>query len=362
MTVTKPERLASLDILRGFDLFMLVGLQPVLVAVAAVWTDAPAWFVTIMRQLDHEVWEGLRCWDLVMPLFLFMVGAAMPFSFAKYRRDKSCRHSALWRRILRRVILLFLAGMLVQGNLLTLDPSRFTIYTNTLQAIAVGYLIASFILLYCDLRRQIAATLALMIIYSAGMALGGDYSPEGSWAYIVDRAILGDFRGDPTYTWIWSSLTFGATVMTGAFAGTLMRRRDIPRPKVALWLAAGGLALTAAGMFVGIWEPVIKRLWTSSMTLLAGGLCTLLMAAAYWWVDVRGHSRGLNWLKIYGMNAITAYVLGEVVNFRSIVASLTYGLQPLLGPWYEVWLTAGNFTLLFMILYYMSRRHLYLKL
>lgn len=360
MNVTKNERLASLDILRGLDLFMLVGLQPVLVAVAGAWTDAPEWFRAMMFQLDHEVWEGLRCWDLVMPLFLFMVGAAMPFSFAKYRRSGS--RQALWRRIWRRVIILFLLGMLVQGNLLTLDPSRFTIYTNTLQAIAVGYLIASAILLCCDLRGQILGTLMLMIIYSAGMALGGDYTPGGSWAFAVDRAILGDFRGDLTYTWIWSSLTFGTTVMAGAFAGQLMRRRDIPRPRIALWLAAGGTALTAAGLLLSLWEPVIKRLWTSSMTLLTGGICTLLMAIFYWWIDVRGHSCGLNWLKIYGMNAITAYVVGEVINFRSIVDSLSYGLQPLIGDWYGVWLTAGNFAILFMILYYMSRRGLFLKI
>ena len=98
------------------------------------------------------------------------------------------------------------------------------------------------------------------------------------------------------------------------------------------------------------------------MTLYSGGLCAALMALTYWWVDVRGHHRGLDWLKIYGMNPITAYVLGEVVNFRSIVASVSYGLAPILGEWYAVWLTFGNFLILFLILRVMYMNNIFLKL
>lgn len=359
MTETN-RRLASLDILRGFDLFMLLFLQPVLVSVSRVWS-AP-WFDTLMHQLDHEVWEGFRCWDIVMPLFLFMVGAAMPFSFAKYRTASGSR-APIYKRIARRFALLFLLGMIVQGNLLGFSIETLKIYNNTLQAIAAGYLIAAIILLNCSVRAQIFATLGLMIVYSVPMALTGDYSPEGNFAFAVDRAVIGRFRGDLSYTWVWSSLTFGATVMLGALAGTLMKNdRKMPRQRIALILAAAGAGLVVAGLAAGLFEPVIKRLWTSSMTLFSGGICALLMALTYWWVDVCGHSRGLNWLKIYGMNPITAYCLGEVVNFRSIVDSLSYGLRPLLGDWYAVWLTFGNFLILFMILRAMYRHKVFLKI
>ncbi len=82
--------------------------------------------------------------DLVMPLFLFMVGAAMPFSFDKYIHGND--KSAIYKKIARRFVILFILGMVVQGNLLSLDLKEIRIYTNTLQAIAVGYLIAAMLI------------------------------------------------------------------------------------------------------------------------------------------------------------------------------------------------------------------------
>lgn len=99
---TSPSRLESLDVLRGFDLFLLVFLQPVLLAVGRC-TDA-GWYHDLLYHFDHETWIGFRFWDLVMPLFLFMTGAAMPFAFAKMRSQAS--KAAVYRRIARRVILL----------------------------------------------------------------------------------------------------------------------------------------------------------------------------------------------------------------------------------------------------------------
>lgn len=96
--------------------------------------------------------------------------------------------------------------------------------------------------------------------------------------------------------------------------------------------------------------------------LVFGGLCFLLMALFYFVIDCIGFSFGLNWLKIYGMNPITAYLLGEVVSFRSIVSSLTYGLQQYLGDYWSAWLTFGNFLILFFILYAMYRSRVFLRL
>lgn len=350
------KRLASLDILRGFDLFMLVFLQPVLVEIARV-ANIP-WLNAVMYQLDHEVWEGFRAWDLVMPLFLFMVGTSMPFSFAKYRGGTD--RKPLYKRILRRFLLLFLFGMIVQGNLLALDADKILIYNNTLQSIAVGYLIAAMLMLHCTVRAQIGITAAMLIVYWLPMHFCGDYTLEGSFAYKVDEIVLGRFRGDLSYTWIWSSLTFGVTVMLGSFAGQIIR--SVGKLKAAGILAVTGVTLIGAGLLWSLEMPIIKRLWTSSMTLFSGGLCFLLLAAFYFVIDCVGFSFGLNWLKIYGMNPITAYVLGEVVNFRSIVSSLTYGLQQYLGDYWTAWLTFGNFLILFFILYAMYRRRVFLRL
>lgn len=352
-------------------MFLLVFLQPVL------WSMGEAvegeWFASVIYHFDHEVWDGFRFWDIIMPLFMFMCGAAMPFSFAKYEDERG--KTRLFGRILKRVVILWILGMIVQGNLLAMDASILRLYSNTLQAIAAGYLIGSVIVLNLSLRWQIAATALLLLVYWIPMTFCGDFTPEGNFAEMVDRNVLGHWRDDVywdaagnwhfhtpyTYTWIWSSLTFGVTVMLGYFAGIVIRRGGRSMQTVKT-LALIGTALVAASLLWHLQMPIIKRLWTCSMTLFAGGICFLLMAAFYYWIDLKGHSRGLEWLKIYGMNSITAYVIGEVVNFRSIPASLTFGLERFIGEgWYQVWLTFANFSIVFLILWVMYRCRIFIK-
>ena len=91
-------------------------------------------------------------------------------------------------------------------------------------------------------------------------------------------------------------------------------------------------------------------------------LLFVLMAAFFYWIDVKGHHCGLDWLKIYGMNSITAYILGETINFRSVAASLSYGLQPYLGAYYDAWLTFANFLIIFLILRFLFRNRIFLKI
>lgn len=352
-------RIASIDILRGADLFLLLFLQPVILSLTVHW-DTP-WAKFLRYQLDHEVWIGFRFWDLIMPLFLFLVGASMPFSFSKFRNTHD--RGGLYRKILRRVVILFLLGMIVQGNLLGFSADSLMIYNNTLQAIAIGYLIAAIILLNFRLPGQIICTCILLLLYSVPMAIYGYYEPENSLAFEVDKFILGNFRGDLTYTWVWSSLTFGATVMLGALSGEILKKNHSGKRMTTVGeLVVAGIVLIAAGLLAGLFEPIIKRLWTSSMTIFSGGICMLLVAIFYWWIDVKGHSRGWNWLKIYGINAITAYCLGEVIDFRSIVRSLTYGLEHIIPAWYPFILTLGNASVLFLILYIMYKSRVMIKI
>lgn len=87
MDLQKTERLGSLDVLRGFDLFCLVFFQPVLTSFINA-TDV-SWLEPVRRQFDHVLWEGFAFWDIIMPLFMFMAGASMPFAFAKYLKNNS---------------------------------------------------------------------------------------------------------------------------------------------------------------------------------------------------------------------------------------------------------------------------------
>lgn len=371
-TPASSGRLESLDILRGLDLFLLVFFQPVFMALASR-LDLPL-LAPVVEQFTHVHWEGFAMWDLVMPLFMFMAGVSMPFSLSKYMDGRADKKVAL-ARVAKRVVLLWLLGAVVQGNLLALDADRIYLYSNTLQAIASGYLITALFYLFSGVRGVVLGMCLLFFIYWLPMTLVGDFSPEGNFAETVDRLLLGRFRDGARlgedgvwsfaahyhYTWIWSSLNFAVTVMLGFLTGYTMRRFAGDHKAILKRLLLFGIALLGGGLLLSLQMPIIKTIWSSSMTLFSGGLCVLLLAVFYYFVDYKGWKSGLLWLKIYGMNSIAAYVLGEVVNFRCVAHSLTHGLQQFIGDYYGAWLTFANFLILFFILRLMYKSNLFLK-
>ncbi len=138
--VAPSQRLASIDALRGFDMFWIIGGGPLVLAFAKAFVNPPPqWFV---RQFDHVPWEGFVGWDLIMPLFLFVVGVSLPFSIGKRIAIGETR-SQIYRKVASRVVILWILGMIAQGHLLNFDSHNLQFYSNTLQAIAAGYLISS---------------------------------------------------------------------------------------------------------------------------------------------------------------------------------------------------------------------------
>ncbi len=372
----KPERLGSLDVLRGFDLFCLVFFQPVFSRLAEV-MDLPFtnWLAT---KFEHVHWEGFVFWDLIMPLFLFMAGASMPFAFSKYLKNGG--KGELYKRVLKRVLILWIFGMMCQGNLLSFNPDQIYLFSNTLQSIAIGYLIAAILLMHFRRNWQIIITSGFLLIYWALMTFvrvgdfgGGDFTPDHNLAEYIDRMVLGRFRDRATvgetgvvfaesyrYTWILSSLNFAVTVMTGVFAGQILKG-SAPKINKIKYLVLGGVCMIVAGQLWGLQMPVIKKIWTSTMTLYSSGICFLLMAFFYFLIDYKSYGKYLNWLKIYGMNSILAYMLYEIINFSSVTSSLFHGLEQYMGDYYKVLITLGNVSLILVILLLMYRKKLFLK-
>lgn len=379
LSAQKPKRLASLDILRGLDLFFLVGLESVMHALSGAVEGEK--FQTLMWNFTHVDWQGFSPWDLVMPLFLFMSGVSIPFSMSRYRKGAS--RCELFRRLFKRFVLLWLFGMLCQGNLLGLDASRIYLYSNTLQSIAVGYLFAALFFVFTSWKTQIFIALALLLGYWGSMEWitidgfgGGNYTPDGNLAEWIDRSVLGRFRDAAVvntagavefapwyrYTWILSSLTFVVSVMSGTFAGMLLKSGKLAPWRKAMVLAVLGLIMAGLGWLWNFDHPVIKKLWTSSMVLVSSGYCFMLMALFYYVIDVCHFRFGLNWLRVYGMNSIAAYMLTLCIQFRCIPHSLLYGLEPYIGSaWYQVVLAASCSLLIYWILWRMYRAQLFLR-
>ena len=374
--IKSDERLASLDILRGFDLFCLVFFQPVFMSLVRVLNWGPTnWLAT---QFEHVAWDGFVFWDIIMPLFMFMAGASMPFAFAKYLKSQSKKR--LYMRILKRVLLLWLFGMICQGNLLGLNPDRIFLFSNTLQSIAIGYLVSAVLLIHTGRKVQIAVTVSCLLVFWALMSFvkidgfgGGNFTPDHNLAEYIDRVVLGRFRDGATinaegviefgryrYTWILSSLNFVVTVMTGVFAGQILKSNKHGLRKIAI-LCIAGVSMIIVAQLLSLHMPIIKKIWSSSMTLHASGICFLLMALFYYIVDYLKCSKYLNWLKIYGMNSIMAYMLFSVLNFRSVTTSLLHGTEQYLGDYYSVFLRFGNCAIIFFILWLMYRSNKFLR-
>jgi predicted acyltransferase len=368
MTKTSTtERLAAIDVLRGFDMFFLVGAGDVLRRFfEAFHSDSAS---GILYQLDHVEWTGFTAWDIIMPLFLFTSGLSMPFSFSKFLRQGNTK-AGLYLKILKRFALLFLLGWIAQGNLLDLNPATFHVYCNTLHAIASGYLITALIVLNVHrLKAQIGAGAALLLAYWACLTFipvpgagAGIFTPDGNVAIHIDHAVFGRFDDGTQYTWLLTSIAFAATVISGYFAGCLLKKPLTAEDKLK-WLSVIGVALIAGGLLWSWQTPVVKKIWSPSMVLLSSGICCLLLALSFlltdklkltgWWVTG---------LRIFGLNSITAYMLHTTFKLDRIARALLHGLEQYAGDFFPCIVALGEFGILWFIIRHMYRHNIFLKI
>jgi predicted acyltransferase len=359
-----PERIMSVDALRGFDMLLIVFLGRFF---RGLNTGADIPFTrSLAEQFTHPEWFGFHFWDLVMPLFLFVVGAVIPFSLSK-RLEKDPSKPRLYRHLVRRFIILFILGWIVQGRLLNLDSSEFHVFCNTLQAIAVGYIAASFAYLNVSKNGRYILFAACLIVYALLLTVpqvpGVGRSmllPDQNFALYVDRLIMGRFEDGTQYTWILSGFGFTATVLSGLFAGEIIKS-DMKRGKVALYLLLYGLAGIALGLIWGIWHPIVKKLWTSSFVLFSSGLCFVLLALFYWLIDVKGYRKWAFFLKVIGMNAIFAYVVSNTIDLPAISENLLFGLKQYVGNYYTMVTATGGFIILYLVLWYFYKNRTFIK-
>ena len=359
-----PERIMSVDALRGFDMLMIIyagrffrGLNQ--------GADIP-FTQFLAKQFSHPEWFGFHYWDIIMPLFLFVVGAVIPFSMNK-RLDKDPSKPRLYRHLIRRFIILFILGWIVQGRLLNLDINEFRVFCNTLQAIAVGYITASVAYLHLSKNGRYLLFAACLIVYAILITVpqvpGVGRSmllADQNFALYVDRLIMGRFEDGTQYTWILSGFGFTATVLSGLFAGEIIRL-NMKREKVALYLLLYGLAGIVLGLIWGIWHPIVKKLWTSSFVLFSSGLCFVLLALFYWLIDVKGYRKWAFFLKVIGMNAIFAYVVSNTINLPAISENLLFGLEQYVGDYYYLVTATGGFIILYLVLLYFYRNRTFIK-
>lgn len=360
-------RLLSIDALRGFDMFWIMGADTLFRAIGK-WYGPPVENLTEW-QLEHAEWEGFRFYDLIFPLFVFLVGVVIPFSLASHRR-RGEGTLAIAGRIGRRVLLLLALGLLCNGVLrLQFGELR---CAGVLQRIGICYGVAAMIVWMTGVRVQAVITGAILLGYWALMAFvatpggtAGDLSKEGNLAGYVDRTYLpgkimkayyefGDNEG------LLSTIPAVATALLGALAGHWLLSGAEPWKKVK-GLAMAGVASLVAGYLWSLGFPLIKNLWTSSFVLVAGGWSLLLLASFYAVIDVMGWRRWAFFFAVIGANAITIYVVPRFIDFDRISTFFLGGVARLSGDLGDVVLAAGVLAAEWLFLLYLYRNRLFLR-
>jgi predicted acyltransferase len=366
-TPPTSSRLLSIDALRGFDMFWIIGGEAVVVSLAKAtnWRYADA----IEAQLEHVEWAGFHFYDLIFPLFLFVVGAVLPFSLGSHRQRGESTLRIYWR-ILRRTVLLFALG-LIYNNFLHFDFENLRI-AGVLQRIAICYGIAAVIVLHTNWRGQLGIVAVILLGYWALLALvaapgfeRGDFSPEGNLAGYVDREFLPgriypEYYGFGDNEGLLSTIPAVATALLGALAGQWLRSSRFAVWKVLGLLAAGGACL-AVGYGWGYAFPIIKNLWTSSFVLVAGGWSLLLLAFFYGVIDGIGFRWWAFFFIVIGSNAILAYLAEKFINFHYTSEFLFGGAARHAGDYGPVILASGVVLLKWLVLLYLYRKKLFLR-
>jgi predicted acyltransferase len=389
------RRLMSLDALRGFDMFWIVGGEELVHALYKGW---PNGLTSLLHtQMDHQQWQGVHFYDLIFPLFVFIVGASIVFSLTK--TVEQVGKAAAVKRILVRSLIIYCFGLLVYGGISEgLDHVR---WMGVLQRIALCYLFTG--LLFCLLRpRALMAVCAALLLGYWGItalvpirdfnlerehlkAMGLEpNSPEMRQRFMATSTMVRgkfddglnvpqqiDFEYLPGYKWdgaydpegILSTIPAVGTCLLGVFAGLLLRNTSVPDRKKVLYLVAAGVAAVVLGFGWGFAFPVIKKIWTSSYVLVAAGYACLFLAAFYQMVEVWQWRKWCTPFVWIGMNPITIYLAFHLIKFPDYAKLVVGGpVKDAFGAWGDMVMAIAVVALSLGLVRFLYQRKIFLRL
>jgi predicted acyltransferase len=303
------DRLVSLDAFRG-------------AAIAAmILVNNPGKWSKVYAPLRHAQWNGWTLADCVFPFFLFIVGAAIVFSLGK-RKESTHPHGKTLPRILRRTCILFGLGLFL-NTFPDFDLANLRI-PGVLQRIALCYLITSIIVIETRIIVQVYIAAGLLVAYWLMLEFipvpgvgAGSLEPGTNLASYVDGYLLGGHLWynirpyDPEG--ILSTIPAIGTTLMGALTGHWLRSLRSVQEKV-VGMLVGGIMLLIAGQILNVWLPINKGIWTSSFAVFMAGMALVCLAVFCWLIDVRGYKKPAKPLLFFGMNAIAAYVLSDLLS------------------------------------------------
>lgn len=384
----------SLDALRGFDMFWIAG-GGLIVGALERWTANPL-MAAVKQQLTHVAWNGFRFYDLIFPLFVFMVGASISYSVPR-SLERSGRAATI-RKILTRGVLLFLIGLFYSGGLST-PPAELRML-GVLNRIALCYTAAALLFVFLGRRALVGVWLGLLLGYWALMGLTpirdirldaqpmadlasakgetnamvlfqetqarvtGKYDPGYNLANHLDFQYLPGRLYDRYYDpeGLLSTLPAIASCLLGLFAGLFVQAPGRTPVARSLGLIGAGVASVVVGSLWGLEFPVIKKLWTSSFVLVAGGYSLVLLGIFHQVIDVWGWRTWCQPFVWVGSNALTIYLAAQILGFRRIAERLAGApAKSVFGAGADTLIALVAVLVLFAFARFLYRRQLFLR-
>ena len=362
------ERLISIDVLRGFAMFLILAIEiggaPVFPTFTKLWGENFA--NAASNQFSYSFSEGLRLCYIAMPMFLFVVGLAIPFSMNKRLLQQNKK--GIYLQIVKRAFILFFLGLVAGGHLLHLEFTNMPVYNNVLEYIGIGYLICAILVLNTTLSVQLILTATLLLGYWAIFLIvpvpgwqGEIFSGQMNLAIYVDNIVLGPFHKPGSWQ-VLATLSFISNMLIGVLIGHLISSSRSKENKTKL-LFIFGIAMLLAGYLFGQFFPVIRSLWTSSYVLLTCGTSTLLLAIFYLIIDVWGHSKWAFPFVVFGANSIAVYMMAHLFDFRLIGNIIIGGFGNLFSNEMNDFIQAvGAMIVMWLIMYWMYLKKTFIKI
>lgn len=364
----KPTRLFSLDALRGFDMFWIIGAEAIFHRLGEIY-PASLWD-TIGHQFNHPAWHGFAAYDLIFPLFLFIVGISTPYSIGKHLQEGMDK-ATLLKKVIKRGLMLVLLGI-VYNNGFMLWPLEEVRIPSVLGRIGLAYMMANIIYLYAKPLAQKIWLVGLLFGYWLLLALfaapgyrAGDLTMEGNIVSYIDHLIIPGklYLGIHDPEGLVATLPAIGTALMGIFTGNLLlkttKETQIQTFKKLLLFGVGALIIAIGWNQV---FPFNKNLWTSSFAVLCAGISLLLMALFYYIIDIKGYQKWAFFFKVIGMNSILIYMSGRFIDWSYSSDALTGWLQQLVGePFNGVIAVIGFVGVQWLFLYFMFKKKVFLK-
>jgi predicted acyltransferase len=367
-TIKLKDRLISIDVLRGFAMFLIlaydIGGAPVFQTFTKLWGTNFANAAAEQLSYYHDV--GLRFSYIAMPMFLFVVGLIIPLSMNKRMLQKDKKQT--YFHIIKRALILFLLGLIAGGHLLHLEFANMPVYNNVLEYIGIGYLVCAILVLNSKIKVQIILTGVLLLLYWALFLFipvpGGDgnpYSGNMNLAIYIDDIVLGPFHHHGSWQ-VLATINFISNMLLGVLMGQIIfgsRKKEVKTKLLFIY----GCVMVFAGLVWSLFFPVMRSLWTSSFVLETCGISTLLLASFYLICDVWGYTKWAFFFVVFGVNSIAIYMMAHMFDFSLIGNIFVGGLSSLFAPNVQAFIQAvGAMAVMWLIMYWMYLKKTFIKI